>query len=315
VSTLEVRVNAVRWQEVPSLYGLQARSQSYMLRRDEAGRTAVIFGDGLTGARLPSGQENVVATYRSGIGLAGNVAAGTLSLMPARPAGLRTVTNPLAASGGASPETLEAARDRVPRTVLTLERIVSQQDYEDFARSFAGVGKVQATTMWTGATRLIHLTIADAAGQSLAPNAALVTSLAQAIRTVGNPLQRVVIQSYTPRYFRLEAAVVVDPRYLATAVMADVQAALTAAFHFEQRAFGQGVAASEVITIVQGVPGVVAVDLDRLFFQEDPPALQPTLLARAAYLTRDTAETLTPHPAEFLLLDPDHGMQITARSS
>src|SRR5262249_32764687 len=79
-STLQVRVNDLLWTEVPSLYGLGPNDQSYITRRSDDGTTTVIFGDGVTGARLPTGQNNVVATYRTGIGTAGNVHAGSLSI-------------------------------------------------------------------------------------------------------------------------------------------------------------------------------------------------------------------------------------------
>ena len=143
-STLDVRVNGVSWVEAPSLYGLGARDKTYIVRLDDDGSTTITFGDGVSGSRLPSGQENIAATYRSGIGLVGEVPADSLSLLQIRPLGVRSVTNPLSASGAADPEARDQARSNAPVTVLTLERIVSLQDYEDFTRAFAGVGKVQA---------------------------------------------------------------------------------------------------------------------------------------------------------------------------
>src|SRR6185503_3833453 len=70
-STLEVRVDGVRWEEAPVLYGAGPRSRSYIVRRSDDNVASVIFGDGEQGARPPTGTENVVATYRFGIGLAG----------------------------------------------------------------------------------------------------------------------------------------------------------------------------------------------------------------------------------------------------
>ncbi|HEY9608015.1 MAG TPA: hypothetical protein V6C93_01545, partial [Allocoleopsis sp.] len=61
-STLEVRVNGVLWQEVPSLYPLTPQDQNYIIRIEDDGKTTVTFGDGIKGARLPSGNENVTAT-------------------------------------------------------------------------------------------------------------------------------------------------------------------------------------------------------------------------------------------------------------
>jgi len=61
-------VNDVLWKEAPSLYGLNDRSQNFIVRNDNEGNSAITFGDGVSGARLPTGQENVMATYRAASG-------------------------------------------------------------------------------------------------------------------------------------------------------------------------------------------------------------------------------------------------------
>ncbi|MCV5950686.1 hypothetical protein OFN94_38360, partial [Escherichia coli] len=73
-------------------------------RTGDDGRVTLRFGDGVSGARLPSGSENVRAKYRVGIGLAGRVRARQLSLLLTRPLGVRGVSNPLAPSGAQDPE-------------------------------------------------------------------------------------------------------------------------------------------------------------------------------------------------------------------
>jgi hypothetical protein len=81
-STLTVRVNGVAWQQTPTLYGLNAKARNYVVWISDGADAYVVFGDGKSGGRLPTGQENVTATYRSGIGLAGEVGAGSLTLGP-----------------------------------------------------------------------------------------------------------------------------------------------------------------------------------------------------------------------------------------
>ena len=61
----------------------------YITRSDEDGNTVLQFGDGVHGARLPTGQENVRATYRKGVGTGGNVKAGQLTTLLTRPLGLK----------------------------------------------------------------------------------------------------------------------------------------------------------------------------------------------------------------------------------
>lgn len=95
---------------------------------DDEGKCRVLFGDGVEGARLPSGNHNVRAVYRKGLGLGGNVAAGKLTTLLTRPLGLSGADNPEAASGGEDAETLDKARENAPLTVLTLDRAVSVRD-------------------------------------------------------------------------------------------------------------------------------------------------------------------------------------------
>ncbi|MFS8085923.1 MAG: hypothetical protein ACMG6H_09855, partial [Acidobacteriota bacterium] len=80
-TTLEVRVNDLKWNEVPTLFGHAPRERIYITHTDDDRKTTVQFGDGITGARLPMGRENVKATYRKGIGLEGLVKANQLSLL------------------------------------------------------------------------------------------------------------------------------------------------------------------------------------------------------------------------------------------
>lgn len=314
-STLDVRVNGILWEEAERLFGLDARSENYIVRTDDDGKTQVIFGDGERGARVPTGMENVTAVYRSGIGLTGMVGADKLTLMQIRPLGIRGVTNPLPANGAADPENRDDARTNAPLTVLTMDRIVSRQDYEDFARAFAGIGKAQAVALWRGEAQWVHLTIASKAPvasgdedvssiatHEVADDSDLFKNLKAAIEQSGDPGQRFRMDSYTAVFFDLKAKVRIDPRHLAADVLAAVNAALQSAFAFEQRAFSQAVTAAEVTTAIQNVPGVVAVDLVELFRVDQPtPAFNQVLAAERVRWDVNQAEPLL---AELLLLNP-----------
>lgn len=306
-STLEVRVNDVAWNEASSLYGYAPRDRMYITRASDEAKTTVQFGDGRSGARLPSGTENITATYRVGTGLAGMVKAGQLSLLMTRPLGVKGVSNPLAPTGAEDPETRDKARENAPLTVLTLGRIVSLQDFEDFARAFAGIGKAQATWLWSGEHRLIYLTVAAADGGAVI--SPLFTNLQNAIDLARDPIQQVTIESYTPLAFNLEAKVLIRLGHLADKVKAAVADALQQVFSFERRGFGQGVTKSEVLATIQAVEGVEAADLDQLYLVGQAQQLNDRLAARTA--TWDaTALKPTPNPAELLVLSRD-GVTLT----
>jgi hypothetical protein len=297
VSTLELRVNDLRWDQAPFFYGRGPAERVYTTRIDDDGSTVVQFGDGVHGARLPTGQENVRATYRKGVGTAGNVLAGRLTTLLTRPLGLKAAQNPAPAVGGDDPEPRDAARDNAPLQVRTLDRVVSLLDYEDFARAYSGIAKALATWSWDGQHRGVFLTVAGPQGDAVADD--VLAKLESSIRKAGDPFVPLRLKSYRSATFRVRFKVKVDPAYDKPAVLAHVVEHLRDRFSFAARAFGQFVALAEVVATVQAVPGVVAVDVDRLvrtdgvggsgLDQPLPAAVpQPSSLAGA-----DAAELLT----------------------
>jgi hypothetical protein len=300
-STVQLRVNDVLWEEAPRFYGLPSKERKYVVRRNDENKSTVQFGDGKTGARLPSGVENITANYRAGIGLGGMVNAGQISLLLSRPLGLKEVINPLPASGGADAEAREQARENAPFTVLTLERIVSLQDFEDFARSYPGIGKAQAVWLWDGENKIIHITIAGADGSAVAATSELYENLGLSIKAARDPGYRVQIDSFEPLSFNLLAKLLVTHGYLADKVTALVIAAVRSAFSFERRGFGQAVTRSELLAVMQRVDGVEAVDLDMFHFSSKAASLEKRLPARVAQWN-ETHSVI--RAAELLLVNP-----------
>jgi hypothetical protein len=267
-STLNIKVNGIEWEQVLSLYNAGSGSQYYIVRLDNDGNVTVKFGDGKQGARLPTGEENIVATYRSGIGSDGDVAANSIKLLKTRPQGIKDVNNPIAASGSQEPETLDESRTNAPRTVLTMDRIVSLKDYEDFARIFTGIGKAQAVVLWNGKSEIVHLTIADSYGDTIDSGSATYENITKAIDTYRDHLVAVQIDTFEKCLFHVEADLLIDDKFTSEDVLKDAKSALEDAFSFEKRDFGQLVTSAEVISILQQVSGVVAVDLDKLYLTD-----------------------------------------------
>jgi predicted phage baseplate assembly protein len=299
-STLKVYVNDVLWHEAPFLYGHGPNEHTYVTQRDDEGRTTIRFGDGITGARLPSGQNNVRAEYRKGTGLGGLVRAGQLSQLLSRPLGLKEVINPEEAEGAEDPESRDDARKNAPTTVLTLDRAVSLQDYEDFARTFAGIAKAQAVWLWDGRKRSVFLTVAGVDGAVLQENGAVITKLKEALREFGDPFVPFTIKGYRKALFQIHGTVTIDPDYVVDTVMAEIVTDLSLRYSFEAREFGQPVALSEAIAAIQSIAGVVAVDVDEFCRNDAPvPAPQSRLIADRPAKGADGIVA----PAELLLLD------------
>ncbi|HAX20739.1 MAG TPA: putative baseplate assembly protein [Hydrogenophaga sp.] len=297
-STLELRVADVLWTEAPTLYQASPGARVYQTRQDDDGLTTVEFGDGVEGARLPSGQSNVRARYRKGLGVAGNVAAGQLTTLLSRPLGVSEVVNPEPATGGEDGELLERARENAPLTVLTLDRAVSITDYASFARAFAGIDKAHALWIPAGPAQGVFLTIAGVDGAVVPPSGATFASLGAALRNHGDALVPLHLRNHLGVRFRVRLSVKVLASHETDPVLQALEAALRAHFSFARRQFGQTVSVDEVAAVAQAVAGVQAVHVTRLHRVGQAPGLLPRLFAALPVASL----TGQPLPAELLTL-------------
>ena len=296
-STLEVRVDGRLWLEVPQLFGSGPDDEVYVTETDDEGTLTVRFGDGLTGSRLPTGVNNASATYRIGTGLTGRLGADVLALPMTRPLGLRSVTNPLPTGLAADPESPGQVRSNTPRTALTLDRVVSLRDVEDFARTVPGVAQAVATWLWDGRRRFVHLTVAGAGGQLL--DAQAVGDLRDEILAVGDARLPLQVQAAETVPEHVGLSVVVDPAYEAPPVLNAVAAALTGALSADNRALAQPLTEGDVILAAHTVPGVLAVTVT--VPQSDVPSSSARMVDGVA------------HPAQLVLAAG--GLKVTEASS
>jgi hypothetical protein len=328
-SSLEVTVNGAAWEGVPTLYAQTPNAQVFATINQSSGGAIVQFGDGSEGATVPTGQNNIMANYRVGIGSAGNVAASSITTLVDRPVGVSGVTNPMAATGGQDAQSVDDIRVNAPLSVQTLGRAVSITDYQNFAVTFAGISKASALWIPNGANRGVFLTVAGVNGASVANTQTLI-NLTNALIAYGNPQIAINVQSFYETIFSVRAAIAYDPAYDMTAVNNAVTAALLSTYSFASRNFGQGVSADEVATLIQGVAGVIAVNVTQLKVVATSAAgdigsaaisvsawnnwiaqkkTVPRVSAGAAricpYVPMPSVSSLLPPPAEILVLDPD----------
>jgi len=167
------------------------------------------------------------------------------------------------AEGGVDADSADHARRNMPLGVRTLGRVVSILDYEDYARAYTGIAKAQAAVLNTRAGRTVFISVAGDGGAP--PADAMLDKLLNALKQNGDPLVHCETKAYNEATFHLALRVKRDPDHDAKKVLADVEAALRAAFSFDARDFGQIVSRSEVIAVAQEVEGVLGVDLDRFY--------------------------------------------------
>ena len=310
-STLKVYVDGVQWTEVPYFYGHGPSEHIFITSQDDNGVTTITFGDGNTGSCLPTGTANVTASYRFGMGTAGLVNANQLSQLMSRPLGVRSVNNPLPSTGAADPEDLDTGRGNATLAIMTLGRVVSLDDYQDFALAFPGIGKALATWTWDGQMRVIVLTVAGAGGP-IDQTGSTITTLQGSIASCSEPGVEVFVQAYTPIFFNLNATVQISPSYQVALVQPAIEAALRQTFSFQARGFGQPVYLSEVIAAIQDVDGVVDVVVS--MYNTNDPLQTPQQQIAATVPQNGGRNQIT--PAQLLTIDPGQlGLLVTTVNS
>ena len=294
-STLRIRVDGVLWHEVDSLAGRGPLERVYVTSTTGDGRIRVTFGDGVHGARLPTGQENVRAAYRTGIGRTGDVAAGRITQLTTRPLGVSGVTNPLPATGGADPDGPALTRRNIPLAVTALDRLVSVPDYEDFTRSRAGIGRAAAAVLHDGTRQVVHVTVAGVDDIPVADDSDLLRTLRTSLTEYGDPQLPVRVAVRERVLLIIAADVTVAPDHAWDLVEPRLRAALLARLGQPGRELAQPAHLSEVLATAQAVPGVDHVDVTA--FTGVPADLTPDGLQHLAEQLAAPQSFVPAHPA------------------
>lgn len=277
--TLTVRVNGMRWHETDDLSQAGPQDTEYRLVLAEDAGASVAFGDGVHGSRLPTGQENVTAAYRTGGGNGGNLPAQRITQLASRPLGVNAVTNPLPTTGGADGDTPGDIRHNAALSCLALDRLLSAQDYADFTAARAGIGKAAATALSDGCQEVIYVTIAGAGDVPVDTSDLLVTQLRQALAELGDPYLPVQVGVRELLLIVMSAGIKVGADYSYDLVEPAVRAAALAAGGFGSHALGQSVYLSGIVAAMQAVPGVDYVEVD--LFDALPGTTDPLHLLKA----------------------------------
>ena len=256
VPALAVYVDGIEWQRVPSFYGQAANARVFVVSRSpDQTVTTVTFGDGLNGAKLPSGTGNVAATYRYGSGAA-SPPAGRLTTISQPQPNLAAIQNPVAVSGGTDPQASQDVRVNAPASVFTFGRAVSATDYEVIAAQAPGVSRVAAHWTFDGAGQrtLVTIYVGGDPGAAAAARAALAGS--------EDPNRPVTVVSATAIELTLNCTLVVAADRQIPAVVAAAAAAVSGTaeglFSPAHLGIGQRLYRSAIDAALM-VPGVVAV--------------------------------------------------------
>jgi|CZKX01.1.fsa_nt_gi hypothetical protein len=280
---LQVLVNDIEWTEVDSMFAATPTDTSYIIRQDESGNSWVQFGDGINGARLPSGVGNVLITYRTGVGANGDRTPGTNPQPAGQAQNLSAIRLYDTVTGGAAPESSDSARQTAPGRVQSLGRLVSLSDFEYEALALPGVEKAQANWDLSGGVPLLVLTVL-LANPSDAALASVQASMSLANSARGPQRFQVQVQPASLQYVYLSLTFGLTHGYQKANVQAAIQTALgvipdggTAPagglFSVDQRQLGEPEYATRVEGVVQNVAGVDWVEVTA--FGPSAPGIDP----------------------------------------
>jgi hypothetical protein len=234
------------------------------------------FGDGQYGAS-PDPGDTFQARYRTGNGAAGNIGADTLGHIVLDAAAIAQVRNPLPATGGTDPETMEHIRQQAPYAFRTQLRAVTEDDYGAVAALDPAIREARGTLRWTGSWYTAFVSVDAVTGAP--PTASLLTatqSRLDLLRMAGVDLQ---VEGAVIAGLRIEMNICVDARHF----QSDVEAALMKVFvagnvcggqsgilNPDNFSFGQTVYTSPLIAAAQAVEGVVSAAMAAFQRVDDP---------------------------------------------
>jgi uncharacterized phage protein gp47/JayE len=228
-------------------------SRDYYVQFDENDGAQVLFGNGVYGRIPPAGLNNIRATFSVGGGSAGNVPAGTITEKPSQIPLLDSVTNALAAAGGADHESVNSAASFGPLAFRSGQRAVTLQDYVALAYQVGGVAKVRAQSQGWNQVNLYIAPQAATCGPVPEDLRKRIIAFFEDRRMVGT-----FVQVLDPLCVPIDISVdvVFNRHYRQAAVMQAVENSVQNLLAFQNVDFGQPLYLSDVYGVVETTPGV-----------------------------------------------------------
>lgn len=275
----ELGARKLDWFPARDLLNSDRQREEFVVEVESDGSAFLRFGDDRNGAR-PEAGTLFFALYRVGGGASGNVGSDSLVHIVSDDSRIDSVRNPIAATGGVDPETLERVRQFAPAAFRRQERAVTEEDYAEVAQRHPEVQRAVATLRWTGSWYTVYLTIDRVQGRPIDDDFIVAMRRhMERFRMAGYDLE---IDAPREVSLELDMHVCVDSRF----ERAHVKAALLdlfsnrlrtdgsrGFFHPDNFTFNQSVFSSRVIAAAASVPGVESVQLTTFHRQGHPSSL------------------------------------------
>jgi hypothetical protein len=264
------------WTLRRDLLNSDAGGDEYVVEIENDGAGWIRFGDDAHGRRPEPGTE-FFARYRVGNGSSGNVGADSLAHLALTLTEITLVRNPLPATGGQEPESLEDVRQRAPVAYRVQERAVTPADYAEVTGRHSAVQRAAATFRWTGSWHTVFVTVDRGGGASVSEEfEGEIRTHVERYRMAGHDLE-----VDGPRFVSLEIDlhVCVTSEYFRSDVERELYEVLSnrdlpdarrGLFHPDNFTFGQPVYLSTLYAAAHQVMGVESVEI-RTFQRQGVP--------------------------------------------
>ncbi|KPC52479.1 putative baseplate assembly protein [Amantichitinum ursilacus] len=262
---------AVPWLPQRDLLDSDRFAQEFVIETEADGGAWLRFGDGRNG-QLPASGLRLLASYRLGGGMLGNVGADSITRLVSNNAALApfvvAVRNPLAAGGGTEPESADAIKLYAPESFRTQQRAVTTDDYARAAEQHPQVQRAAARLRWTGSWYTVFISVDRVGGVALDDGfRADLLAFLERFRLAGYDLDL-----RDPVYVPLDISLLICvlPGYFAASVKATILKRLGTGlddrnqpgfFDPDRFSFGQPLALSALLATVQAVTGVASVSV------------------------------------------------------
>ena len=229
---------------------------------DANGISNIQFGDNVNGL-IPSTGLVVYATYRIGVGAAGNQAAGVVGTLLSPLQGVfipilsdGSTYDSTVMAGGADPESNDSIRTNAPQTFQSQSRAVSISDWNVLTMNVPGVVAVNAVAQHSTSVTLFVL-----GPGNTAPTDQLTTNILNYFSDI--ELSGVSLTVAPPNLVPIDVGsgsfgctLQVWPNYLKGQVLMNVQTALSQLFQPPYATFGQLINVGTVYSTIMAVAGV-----------------------------------------------------------
>ncbi len=260
--SIKVFVNSgsgyVRWNKVEHFIDSTPSSMDYSISVDSNESVKAIFSDGATGKIPPVLDNGILAKYRVGGGVIGNVTVNTINTVPEKLSFIVGTFNPhTALVQGEEPESIERAKIGVQAHSRTLWRAVTEEDFRDLALAHLSVRQVNA--FWDSEIQKLNIYLLPKDSDSISTSDLETFTKFFTDRSILGVNFEVHSPVYVPIDFDIRLKH--KPEYLAESVESDVRSEIESILAVGSLNFGENFIKSSMIADLMSVEGVKSVNI------------------------------------------------------